>query len=339
MTTRRVSVIVAMRDEAAHVATLVEDLAAQDFDGVLEVFVSDGASADGSREALADAAGRAGLDLTILDNPGRIVSTGLNRCIVRCSGELIVRLDCHSRYPADYVRRCCEAADETGAWNVGGVYEAVGVTATERAAACALGTAFGGVNWTRDARATARVDADTVYLGAFRPLAFERAGMYAEDLVRNQDDELNLRIRRAGGRITLDPAIRSRYRPRGSYRALARQYYEYGRWKPVVMARHRQVLSARSLAPVALLASLLALGAASSRSDGSRRLLGLELAGYTAAAIGFGLAGVRRRREPLLLLPRAVAVYPTVHLAYGLGMAVGSLRLRSRGRAAVSGEA
>jgi len=330
--TRRISVVVAMRDEAAHVQSLVDDLVAQDFPGVVEIFVADGSSTDGSREQLLQAAKAAGLDLTIVNNPRRIVSTGLNACIARSTGELIVRLDCHSRYPADYFSRCVRAADETGAWNVGGVYEAVGRTKTERAVAGALATAFGGVNWTRHAAAGGRMEADTVYLGAFRPIAFERAGLYSEDLVRNQDDELNLRIRRAGGRIVLDPSIRAQYVPRGTLRGLARQYYEYGFWKSVVMARHRRVLSARSLMPATFVASIAVLGVASLASPAARVVLGVELAAYAVAAAGFGLAALRERQEPLSLLPRIVTVYPVVHLSYGLGTACGAVGVRLRRR-------
>ena len=270
---------------------------------------------------------RAGIELAVVDNPRRIVSAGLNECIRRCSGELIVRLDCHSRYPADYLSRCVRAADETGAWNVGGIYEAVGRTPTERAVACALDSAFGGVNWTR-AGSGARVEADTVYLGAFRPVAFERAGLYSEALVRNQDDELNMRIRRAGGRIVLDPSIRARYTPRGSFASLARQYYEYGVWKTIVMAEHRRVLSARSWRrPPSRF--VVGLAAASPFSRAARLLLVAEVGIYALAAAAFASSAVRRRREPLKLVPRVVAVYPTVHLAYGMGMVAGAARLKA----------
>ena len=326
--TGRISVVAAMLNEAANVAGLVEDLAEQDFEGAIEIFVADGGSTDGSAELLQHAAENAGLELTVVDNPRRIVSTGLNECIRRCRGDLIVRLDCHSRYPPDYLSRCARAADETGAWNVGGIYEPVGRTATERAVACALDSAFGGVNWARDAGSGERVDADTVYLGAFRPVAFERSGLYSEDLVRNQDDELNVRIRRAGGRIVLDPSIRSHYTPRGSYLSLARQYYQYGLWKTVVMAEHRRVLSARSLAPPVLVGSLAAFAAVAPFSRAARVLLAAEVGIYLLAAAGFGAAAVRRRREPLKLVPRVLAVYPTLHLAYGVGMAAGAARLR-----------
>ena len=167
-------------NEAATRRGLVDDLAAQDFDGEVEMFVADGASDDGSRGAAAPTPPtQAGLALTVCRNPRRIVSTGLNECIGRARGELIVRLDCHSRYPTDYLSRCAGAADETGAWNVGGIYEPVGRTPTERAVACALDGAVRRRQLDARRRCGERVEVDTVYLGAFRPVAFERAGLYS----------------------------------------------------------------------------------------------------------------------------------------------------------------
>ena len=173
-----------------------------------------------------------------------------------------------------------------------------------------------------------RVDVDTVTFGAFRPRAFEQAGRYDETLVRNQDDELNLRIRRAGGRIVLDPAISVSYTPRGSLRKVFRQYFEYGLWKVPVMRRHGQVLGARSLAPVALVGSVAALGPLTPWSARLRRLLALELTAYAAFAVVSAADSVRRRREPWRLLPAVIAVFPSFHVAYGLGMLKGWAHVR-----------
>src|SRR5437763_4377214 len=336
----RISVISPMLDEAAHMAHYVSDLAAQDFDGEVELIVADGGSTDGGVEKLRTAAEEAGLELRLLDNKGRWVSHGLNACIRESTGDLIVRLDCHSRYPPDYVSRCAVAAEETGASNVGGIIVARGSTQTERAVACAMDTAFGGIGFyrrftegssllgvlsgllgvrsTRGGSAGARVEADTVTFGAFRPAAFEHVGLFDESLRRNQDDEFNLRLRRAGGRIVLDPSIRVGYTPRGSLHAVFRQYYEYGRWKIPVLAKHSQLPNPRALAPIVFVSSLLLLGPAATASSRARRLLAFELALYATAAVGFGAASVRRRREEWRLLPRVVAAFPAFHLGYGI---------------------
>ena len=330
-----ITTITPMRDESASVTSFVADLGAQDFAGELEVLVADGGSLDGSAALLREAAQSAGLRLSVLDNPAGWVSPGLNICIAEARGDLIVRLDCHSRYPPEYLRRCAELAERTGAWNVGGRVEPEGETAMERAVACAMDSPFGGIGWTRMGNG-GPVEVDTVTFGAFRPLAFERAGCFDEELVRNQDDELNLRIREAGGRIVLDPTLAVRYRPRGSIARVWRQYFEYGLWKVPVMLKHRRVLTLRSMAPLGLLLSLIMLLPAAALWPPARGLLAAEVVLYFMGAAVFAMRGVRSRGEPLLLAPRVFAVFPTFHFGYGCGMARGWLaaflaRLRTGG--------
>jgi glycosyltransferase involved in cell wall biosynthesis/SAM-dependent methyltransferase len=323
---RRISVVAPMYNEADHVASVVSDLAAQDFDGEIELIVADGGSTDGSVARLRAACEEHGLAVTVLDNPERYVSHGLNRCVRAATGDLIARVDCHSRYPADYLRRCAIAAEETGAANVGGIFLPAGRTATERAVACAMDSPFGGIHWTRHA-GCARVEVDTVPYGAFRPEAFERAGLFDETLVRNQDDEFNLRLRLAGGRIVQDSSIKIEYIPRGSFAAVFRQYFEYGLWKPAVMRKHGRATSARSLVPVGLVASMAALLVLAPWIHAALLLLELEVGLYAAGALAFGSLSLRRRREPLRLLPRVAAAYPAFHLAHGLGQLTGWARL------------
>lgn len=318
--------IAPMRDEAEHVEDFVADLAAQDFEGPVEVLVADGGSTDGSPELLREAAATAGLDLHLIANPAGQVSPGLNRCVASANGDLIIRFDCHSRYPTNYLRFCALASEETGAWNVGGRCIPEGRTALERAVACAMDSPFGGIGWTRMAGVGRRVETDTVTYGAFRPAAFKAAGLFDETLVRNQDDEFNLRLRSAGGKVVLDPAIVVKYIPRGSLRAVWRQYYEYGLWKVPVMIKHRQVLGLRSLVPIGLVASFTGFACGAVFSKRARALLAVELIGYTSGALGFGSLTVRRHDESVALLPLVVTVFPAFHLGYGSGMARGWLR-------------
>jgi succinoglycan biosynthesis protein ExoA len=319
---RVLSVIAPMWNEAEHIESLVADLAAQDFNGDVELLIADGRSSDGSVERLREAAERYGVAVTVLDNPARWVSHALNRCIRAARGDLIVRVDCHSRYPADYLRRCVEAAEQTGAANVGGVLVPRGRTPTERAVACAMGSPFGGIHWTRHG-SSGRGEVDTVPYGAFRPAAFRRAGLFDERFVRNQDDEFNLRLRLVGGRIVVDPAIRTFYTPRGSFRRVFRQYYEYGLWKPAVMRKHGRVASARSLVPGAFVGSVAVLAPLAPLLTPAAWLLGLELGAYAAGALGFAALAIRRKPESWRLLPRVVAAFLTFHVAYGLGTLAG----------------
>jgi hypothetical protein len=192
-----------------------------------------------------------------------------------------------------------------------------------------MSSAFGGIGWSRHSD-DERVEVDTVPFGAFRPDAFRRVGLFDESLERNQDDEFNLRLRLAGGRIVRDPSITLEYTPRGTFRTLFRQYYEYGRWKVPVMLKHRRIVSMRSLAPAALVASFLTLTLLSIVTHHALALLLVELGAYAAAAVVFGIAAIRSRGDSWWLLPRVVGVFPTIHIAYGLGMAAGWLRAAFR---------
>jgi succinoglycan biosynthesis protein ExoA len=346
----RISIIVPMLNEASHIEQFVADVSAQDFQGEVELLVADGGSTDGSVERLKAAAERTGLAVRVLENTAGWVSHALNACVELAQGDLVVRLDCHSRYPADYLRRCAVAAEETDALVVGGVIVARGRTPLERAVACAMDSPFGGIGfyrvftadggllrrmagvfglpWARPrARgADLRVETDTVTFGAFRPEAFQRAGLFDENLRRNQDDEFSLRLRNAGGRIVLDPSIQVYYTPRGSLRGVFRQYYEYGLWKVPVMRKHQQVPSPRSLVPLVFLASVALLGPLAVRNAAARRVFTAELGAYAALAVGFGALCVQRRSESWRLLPQVIAAFPTFHLGYGLGMLRGWLR-------------
>jgi succinoglycan biosynthesis protein ExoA len=326
-----ISVIVPPRNERSNVDTFVSDLAAQDFEGELEVLVADGASDDGGIERLRAAAREADLALHVIDNAAGWVSPGLNACIRHARGDLIVRLDCHSRYPGDYLRRCAEASEQTGAWNVGGRLVPTGTTPTERAVACAMDSPFGGIGWTRSS-AGGRVETDTVTFGAFRPEVFERVGLFDEELVRNQDDEFNMRLRAAGGRIVLDPAITVMYRPRGSFRGVWRQYFEYGLWKVPVMRKHRRIATVRGLVPLVFVLGTGTLVAGSLRSRLARRLLVAEWLLYGGLGGFFAVRGVRRRNEEWSLVPGVFATFLTFHLGNGLGQAAGLLGTLRRGR-------
>jgi succinoglycan biosynthesis protein ExoA len=322
----RISVIVPMLNESAHVEQLASDFAGQDFAGHVEVIVADGGSTDGSVPLLLAAADRLGLAVRVVDNPAGWVSHGLNKCIHEATGDLIIRADCHSRYPGEYLRRCAESSEATGAQNVGGRVVASGQTPMERAVACAMDSPFGGIGWTRHESAEGPVEVDTVTFGAFRPEAFRRAGLFDETLRRNQDDEFNLRLRRNGGRIVLDPSIKLFYTPRGSLREVFRQYFDYGRWKIPVMRKHRRVLGIRSLAPAAYVMSLPVLAFATTIWRPAAWALALEVVAYLSFALYFGLAGLRRRQESVRLLPRVVAAFLAFHLGYGLGMLRGLAR-------------
>jgi glycosyltransferase involved in cell wall biosynthesis len=322
-----VSVILPIRNEAAHIERCLEAVLNQDYPSDrMEVLVVDGMSTDGTREMVREIIARQGKPDTrcpvsrppspviLLDNPSGIVPTALNIGLRQACGEVIIRVDGHCQIARDYVRRCVEVLRETGADNVGGLQRAVGETMVGCAIALATGSPFG-VGNARFHYGARSGWVDTVYLGAYRRGVFERVGLFDEEMVRNQDDEFNFRLIQAGGKIWLDPTIRSVYYCRPSLRGLWRQYFQYGFYKVRVIQKRRAIPSWRHLVPSAFVLGL--------AGSGLLAALTHQPLWAFSIALPYGLANsmatawtARRDRRALALLPLAFA---TLHVAYGLG--------------------
>lgn len=321
-----VSVVVPCRNEIRFIHPFMRSLLAQRLPaGVeMEILIADGMSEDGTRAVL-EAYSAAHPSITVLDNPGKIVSPGLNECIRRARGEVVVRMDVHSEYAPDYVRRCLEVLEASGAQNVGGPARTMARGYMQKAIALAYhsGFACGGARF-HDSSYEGWVD--TVTFGCWRKRTLEELGLFDEALVRNQDDELNLRLVRGGGRIWQSPRIRCWFKPRATLAGLFRQYAQYGYWKVYVIRRHRLPASLRHLVPAAFVGGLLLLGAAAPFSAAAAWLLALALAVYGVAALvatALACRGILRLRYAPVM-PLVFAVY---HFSYGLGFLAGLGRL------------
>lgn len=318
-----VTVVMPVRDEAAHLPASLGSVLAQDWPADrLQVLVVDGGSTDGTTEVarrLADAAGR---QVEVVDNPAGIVPVAMNLGLARARGEVVVRVDGHCTIAPHHVRRCVELLEATGADCAGGVLTTVGETAGARAVAAAQShpLGVGPVSFRTGTAAAGPVD--TLAFGAYRREVFERLGGFDEELVRNQDDELNLRVRAAGGTIWLDPGLHATYASRTTLAALWRQYEGYGSWKVRVMQKHRGVASWRHLVPATFVAALASAGLLA--VGGRRRPLAALLGTYGAA---IGMASARAPVAPSVRL-RMPAAFATLHLAYGIGTWRGLWRWR-----------
>jgi succinoglycan biosynthesis protein ExoA len=325
-----VSIIIPCRNERDYIETTIRTIFAQERpSGGFEVIVADGMSDDGTRDVLAQLS-REQPNLRVLDNPRSIVATGLNLAIREARGSIIIRMDAHTTYAPDYVRRCVEAVRTTGADNVGGPWVAIGSGLVGEAIAAAFQSpfSFGG---TRGHNPNYEGVVDTVYLGCWPRQVFDRIGFFDEELVRNQDDEFNFRLTRAGGMIWQTPSIKSRYVARGSLRALFRQYVQYGYWKVRVIRKHRSPASMRHLAPAGFILILIGSAASSmvwpSMAQLSLTLIGIYVACNFAASI---LIAARTNRWQLLaILPGVFSCY---HFGYGFGFLHGILDFGILGR-------
>ena len=346
-----VSIVIPARNDEALLPTALASVLGQDYAGTIEVVVADGSDTAATAAVVAERFPA----VRVVPNPERNAAAGLNRAVRAASHAVIVRCDARCELPSGYVRQAVAVLERTGAATVGGRQCPAGRTAFERALALALSTPLGAgdARWRIGGSAG---PADTVYLGTFRRAALEAAGGFDASLARNQDYELNWRLRQRGETVWFDPSLAVAYRPRGSLGALARQYYDYGWWKRVMLRRHPAALRWRQLAPPLLVAGLagsLALAAAGAVVGPARPAAGAALAGAAAVvplawlfllAGGAALVGLRRRNPAAVWMPLALAA---MHLSWGTGFLLSGLagrgaawrRRRARGPAAADREA
>lgn len=250
VTTPPVSILLPVRNEAKNIYEIISSILNQDYPGEMEILVVDGMSTDDTRAIIAGICSQhAGINLRILDNPGKIVPTGMNIALREAQGEIIIRVDGHCIIAPDYVRRCVAHLLKDGVDGVGGPMQSIGETRLAETIALGMSSQFGvGNSAFRTTSGVSRL-VDSVPFPAYTRAMIERAGLYDEELVRNQDDEYNYRIRELGGRILLADDVRSKYYSRGSLGKLWRQYYQYGYWKVRVLQKHPRQMSLRQFVP------------------------------------------------------------------------------------------
>jgi glycosyltransferase involved in cell wall biosynthesis len=325
-----VSLVVPCRNEAGYIEHCLASLLAMDYPADrLEILVADGLSDDGTQEIVRRImTGKPAVRL--LENPARITSAALNRGIAAATGDVIFIIGAHSQYPAHYVRRLVEHLGASGADVVGGVCvtEPGSNTPMARAIATALSHPFGVGNSHFRIGAEAARWVDTVPFGGYRRQVFEQFGSFDEELIRNQDDEFNLRILKGGGRLLLVPDVVSQYYARPSLRQVARMFYQYGLYKPLVARKLGRVMTLRQLIPSLFVAAVALSAVFALWSTAGRVLLGVVLLSYFVADVAASLAASARGRCSWLHL---TATFPVVHVSYGLGFLVGALRLLRRG--------
>jgi succinoglycan biosynthesis protein ExoA len=319
-----VSIVLPCRNEQGYIQACLQSALNQEaIEGGFEIVVADGMSTDGTREYLNQMA-KQHRQIRILDNPGRIVSTGLNAGIRAARGQIIVRMDGHTIYAPDYIRQCLAVMNETGADNVGGPMQTTAETFMERAIRAVFHSALA-VGGARSHQADYEGYVDTVIYGCWKRSVFECVGYFDEELVRNQDDEFNLRLTRAGRKIYQSPRIRSWYHVRGSIPALFRQYMQYGYWKTLVIRKHQMPASFRHLVPGSFAAGLCLLtGSGLFWPPALWGAISLGLL-YCAAALIVSLFIAARTQW--MLLPVLPIIMGCFHLGYGYGFLRGVLDL------------
>jgi glycosyltransferase involved in cell wall biosynthesis len=338
---KHVSIVIPIYNEKRYVNLLLNSLLNQSYPkGKFEILMIDGCSEDGTKEEvrkiIVSNLKFSTLDLSILDNPKKIVPCALNIGIKEAKGEYIIRMDAHTEYASDYISKCVEWLNKTGVDNVGGPIKSMPGRNTLIAKAIALASSnIFGVGNSKFRTSQKAEHVDTVTFGAWPRRVFREVGLFDERLVRNQDIEFNARIRKAGGKIFLTPEIKSYYHCRGTLKGLWKQNFENGKWVIYTKKIAPYCLSWRHFIPLLFVVSLLVSGVmsfVSSQFDLKKifALCSLLFAGiivsylFTNLIFTF-LLSIKNGLKCFFILP---TVFATLHLSYGLGSVMGLLALR-----------
>jgi cellulose synthase/poly-beta-1,6-N-acetylglucosamine synthase-like glycosyltransferase len=317
-----VTIAIPCLDEEAYIEACIHAVLAQEWPhDRLEILVADGMSVDATREMLGRLAA-ADERIRLVDNPGRIQAAGLNECIRRARGDVIVRMDVHADYAPDFVQKCVAELERTGADNVGGAARPKAKTFFQRCVMAALRSPLG-IGGSKYRKEDEEGFVESVWPGAFHRRVFERVGMFDPRAITNEDAELNQRILEAGGRIYMSRQIVAHYYPRDSMRSLARQYFRYGQGRARTLLKHGKLVSLRPALPF-----LGIVGEAALLLAAPWHLGGLSLAAY---ALATGAEAVRLGRdEGLSAIPVVWAIFPVLHASHGVGFAAGLVKYALR---------
>lgn len=315
-----VTVVMVVRNEAPFMARALELVLAQDYPrDRMEIIVADGLSDDGTRDVLAEYQAKYPF-IQVVNNPGRIVASGLNVAIDRSQGELIVRIDGHGQVATDFVSQVVQLMDEhPEAWCAGGPIVHAGTNLFGEAVAVAMSHPLG------VGLATHRFEdyegyVEGAHFPTFRKWIFDRIGKFDEGLVRTEDDEFNYRIAQAGGKVYVSPRVRYVYYVRDRLGKLFRQYFQYSFWRIPVIKKHKKPTTLRQVVPpLFFLAVFVLLGVGIWLRQ---PWIALALpAIYLVALIAVAISVIPRKGLAVAaLVPLAVA---TMHFAYALGIAYG----------------
>jgi glycosyltransferase involved in cell wall biosynthesis len=234
-------------NEERDLSNCISAILQQDYPSEIEVILALGPSEDKTTQ-IAEKLSASDSRIKLVSNPTGQTAVGLNLAIKVSSNEIICRIDGHSEISNDYIKTAVEILQQKNAVNVGGLMYADSDSGLQRVVAQAMRSKLG-VGPSKFHTGGSAGESDTVYLGTYKKAAVLAAGGFDERYIRAQDWELNYRLRKNGGLIWFDPRLQVTYRPRSTFKKLAKQYFQYGRWRRVISRQHINTVNFRYLAP------------------------------------------------------------------------------------------
>lgn len=323
-----ISIICPIYNEEKYIAQCIDSVLAQDYPQKdVEVLFVDGMSNDHTREIVQYYIHQYP-HIRLVDNPHRTVPYAMNIGIKEAKGDIIIRVDAHAQYPTNYFSALVNGLHKYNADNVGAQCRTLPSNNSASAIAIAesLSSAFGVGNSMFRIGINHDVETDTVPFGCFKKEIFEKVGLYDTELIRNQDDELNARIIKHGGKIVLLADIIFDYYARDSYAKLYKMYYQYGLYKPLVNKKLGNPATLRQFIPPLFVIGIVLGGILSVLVPYFYipyiAILLLYL--ITGTTIGVGKAKKHNRFSLICLMP---ITYAILHIAYGIGYIHGILKI------------
>lgn len=305
-----VSVILPILNEERDLNQCITAILQQDYPADIEIILALGPSTD-KTTLIAEKLSAADKRIKLVNNPSGQTATGLNLAIKKSSYEILCRIDGHSEISSTYIKTAVEIMNNQGAVNVGGLMFADSEKGLQRTIAQAMRSKLG-VGSSKFHTGGSAGESETVYLGTFKKSAVLAVGGFDERYIRAQDWELNYRLRKNGGLIWFDPRLVVTYRPRNTFRKLAKQYFQYGRWRRVITRQHQNTMNFRYLAPpIAVLIILLSVFFAVLLDP----VLITPVIIYFASLIAGGIF-IGKKITDKLLMPFVLAI---MHLSWGIG--------------------
>jgi len=319
-----ITIITPVRNEGKFIEKYLQSIINQDYDeGSYEVLIIDGMSEDDSREIVARYQ-RNNHNIKLLQNPQKITPTALNIGITSARGDIIIRIDGHVIVEKDYLRQCIKYLNSTNADCVGGQIESVNDTVRGKAIALAMSSPFG-VGNARFRTSGKEGFVDTLAFGAYRKQIFEELGLFDEELIRSQDDELNYRLRKAGKKIFFTPNIKAYYFPRSNLKALWSQYFQYGFWKVRVLQKHFSMMQPRQFVPPVFVSVMGGSALGGFFSKVAFQVFMFIAALYLMLSIIFSLK-IAITKKKILYSPLLPVIFAILHISYGCGFIWGAIR-------------
>lgn len=323
-----ISILIPIRNEEKYIGACLNAVLAQDYPmEEMEILVIDGMSTDSTREIISSYQ-NTNSNILLLDNPGQIVPTGMNIGLRHAQGDMIIRVDGHCVIAPDYVKNSVNHLQEVKVDGVGGPMDTIGETPLSQTIAIAMSSSFGVGNSSFRTSAKSKEFVDTVPFPAYTQAIIDKVGLYDEELVRNQDDEYNYRIRKSGGKLLLADDVRSKYYSRGSLRKLWRQYFQYGYYKVRVLQKHPKQMSLRQFIPPVFVLMVMISAIFSILAHWGWILFSVVIGSYIIANLTASFISViKSKPQSASLLP---LIYAIIHVGYGAGFLCGLVKFWNR---------